>query len=193
MRGSGLSLERFIKGKSQRTKSDAKSKKKVIIHKAQRQREYAKVKKREGSALAGDSAAGSSFYDRFFSELQSGGADGDDVEGKEVEEVEAPRVDRQQQQQDRDAKKHTARPDPFFKAKKKAAITKTEQRHAREEKQKRTAAAEKKIVQRKKRHVKLSQRTATGQPIVKNHINDILSRLQAEKRGAASSKAGQGE
>ena len=86
MRGSGLSLERFIKGKSQRTKSDAKSKKKVIIHKAQRQREYAKVKKREGSALARDSAAGSSFYDRFFSALQSGVADGD-AEGEEEEEV----------------------------------------------------------------------------------------------------------
>ena len=91
------------------------------------------------------------------------------------------RVDRRQQ--DRDEKKqHTARPDPFFKAKKKAAIRKIERQRARDDKQKRTAAAEKKATQRKKRHVKLSQRTATGQPIVKNHINDILSRLQAEKQ-----------
>ena len=68
MRGSGLSIERFIKGK------------------AQRQRQYAKVKKREGSASTsevGDSATGSSFYDRFFRELKSGDAD-EDVEEEEV-------------------------------------------------------------------------------------------------------------
>uniref|UniRef100_A0AAV1ULJ6 rRNA-processing protein FYV7 n=1 Tax=Peronospora matthiolae TaxID=2874970 RepID=A0AAV1ULJ6_9STRA len=180
MRGSGLSIERFIKGKAQRTKSDANSKKKVIIHKAQRQRRYAKVKKREGSASTsdvGDSATGSSFYDRFFRELKSGDAD----EGVgEDEEVEA-RVDRRQETRD-EKKQHTARPDPFFKAKKKVAIAKIEKQRARDDKQKRTVAAEKKVTQRKKRHVKLSQRTATGQPIVKNHINDILSRLQAEKQ-----------
>lgn len=167
MRGSGLSLERFIKGKAQRSKSDAKSKKKAIIHKAQRRRQYEKVKKREESAEAG----GSSFYDRFFSELKSGKVDED------AEEVEA-RVDRKQEQQE---KKHV-KPDPFFKAKKKAAVTKMEKQKAREEKHKRIATAEKKVTQRKKRHVKLSQRTATGQPVVKNHINDILSRLQAEKK-----------
>lgn len=80
MRGSGLSIERFIKGKAQRSKSDAKSKKKVIIHKAQRRRQYEKVKKREESASTGgdgDSASGSSFYDRFFSELKSGKVDED--------------------------------------------------------------------------------------------------------------------
>jgi hypothetical protein len=80
MRGSGLSIERFIKGKKQRSKSDAKSKKKVIIHKAQRRRQYEKVKKREETATADDKdSAGSSFYDRFFSELKSGKAD-EDVE-----------------------------------------------------------------------------------------------------------------
>ncbi|GMF20211.1 unnamed protein product [Phytophthora lilii] len=79
MRGSGLSIERFIKGKAQRSKSDAKSKKKVIIHKAQRRRQYEKVKKREGASSGADggAAAGSSFYDRFFSELKSGSVDED--------------------------------------------------------------------------------------------------------------------
>ncbi|EEY55523.1 uncharacterized protein PITG_09446 [Phytophthora infestans T30-4] len=176
MRGSGLSIERFIKGKAQRSKSDAKSKKKAIIHKAQRRRQYEKVKKREESASTGgdrEAGAGSSFYDRFFSELESGKVDED------AEEVEA-RVDRKQQE--RQERKHVVKPDPFFKAKKKAAITKMEKQKAREEKQKRVATAEKKVTQRKKRHVKLSQRTATGQPVVKNHINDILSRLQAEKK-----------
>ncbi|GMF54239.1 unnamed protein product [Phytophthora fragariaefolia] len=80
-RGISMGL-RFIKGKAQRSKSDAKSKKKVIIHKAQRRRQYEKVKKREGSAAAGgdgdgDADAGSSFYDRFFSELKSGKVDED--------------------------------------------------------------------------------------------------------------------
>ncbi|GMF20208.1 unnamed protein product [Phytophthora lilii] len=94
-------------------------------------------------------------------------------------QVEA-RVDRKQQE--KAEKKHVVKPDPFFKAKKKAAITKMEKLRAREEKQKRIATVEKKVTQRKKRHVKLSQRTATGQPVVKNHINDILARLQAEKK-----------
>ncbi|KAE9032553.1 hypothetical protein PR003_g9453 [Phytophthora rubi] len=175
MRGSGLSIERFIKGKAQRSKSDAKSKKKVIIHKAQRRRQYEKVKKREESA-AGDAGAGSSFYDRFFSELKSGNVD----EDTDAEQVQA-RVDRKQQQE-REEKKRVVKPDPFFKAKKKAEVTKVEKQRVRGEKQKRIATVEKKVTQRKKRHVKLSQRTATGQPVVKNHINDILSRLQAEKK-----------
>lgn len=81
MRGSGLSLERFIQGKAQRTKADAKSKKKVIIRKAQRRREYEKVKRRDGAEAGKDTAAasagGSSFYDRFFSELKKESEDED--------------------------------------------------------------------------------------------------------------------
>ncbi|KAL4162482.1 hypothetical protein PRNP1_003019 [Phytophthora ramorum] len=172
MRGSGLSLERFIKGKAQRSRSDAKSKKKVIIHKAQRRRQYEKVKKSAAAAGDADAPAGSSFYDRFFSELQSGKVDDD------AKQVKA-RVDKQGEQSER---KHVVKPDPFFKAKKKAAVTKMEHQRAREDKKKRIVVAEKKVTQRKKRHVKLSQRTATGQPVVRNHINDILSRLQAEKK-----------
>lgn len=95
MRGSGLSLERFIKGKAHRTKADAKSKKKVIIHKALRKREYEKVKKREGiSTQRGrnpvqqekneeddddESSGPTSFYDRFFKDLKEGNV-GDDNE-----------------------------------------------------------------------------------------------------------------
>lgn len=92
MRGSGLSLERFIKGKAHRTKADAKSKKKVIIHKALRKREYEKVKKREGISTQrgrnpvqqekdgekddGDESSGpTSFYDRFFKDLKKGNVD----------------------------------------------------------------------------------------------------------------------
>lgn len=168
MRGSGLSLERFIKGKAHKSKSDAKSKKKAIIHKAQRRRQYEKVKKREESNAEAKGGA-TSFYDKFFSELKSGGVDED---GEQV----AP------QHKEKGERQHVAKPDPFFKAKKKAAITKSEKLRAREEKQKRMAEADKKVTQRKKRHVKLSQRTATGQPVVRNHINDILSRLQAEKK-----------
>ncbi|KAI9917997.1 hypothetical protein PsorP6_013017 [Peronosclerospora sorghi] len=178
MRGSGLSIERFIKGKAQRAKSDGKSKKQTIIRKAQRRREYEKVKKREGSAFKerdeSESAGGPSFYDRFFSELKSG----KDIEHAE-QNVEAG-VNKQEHVQMET--KRAVKPDPFFKAKKKAAITKMQKLKARENHQKRIAAVEKKIVQRKKRHVKLSQRTVTGQPIVKNHINDILARLQAEKK-----------
>lgn len=74
-----------------------------------------------------------------------------------------------------------AKPDPFFKAKKKAEVAKQEKQRAREERQRRQADLEKKVNQRKKRHVKLSVRTASGQPVVRNHISDILAKLQAEK------------
>lgn len=100
MRGSGLSLERFIKGKAQRTKADAKTKKRAIIHKAQRKREYAKVKQREGISTqrgrnptsvkakgsdddddddGDDNASGgpASFYDKFFRDLKRGNVDDD--------------------------------------------------------------------------------------------------------------------
>lgn len=82
MRGSGLSLERFIQGKAQRTKADAQSKKKVIIRKALRRREYEKVKRRDGAENAAgketaSAAGGSSFYDRFFSELKKESEDED--------------------------------------------------------------------------------------------------------------------
>lgn len=92
MRGSGLSLERFINGKTQRTKAEATTKKRAIIHKAQRKREYAKVKQREGIvtqrgrnptaqtsvATADEDTASSgppSFYDRFFQNLKRSNAD----------------------------------------------------------------------------------------------------------------------
>ncbi|RLN45111.1 hypothetical protein BBI17_003802 [Phytophthora kernoviae] len=167
----GSCNSRFIKGKAHKSKSDAKSKKKVIIHKAQRRREYEKVKKREGSNTEANSGS-SSFYDKFFSELKSGKVDEDAEEVEQAEKKPREKGERQ----------HAAKPDPFYKAKKKAAVTKLEKQRVREEKQKRVAESEKKVTQRKKRHVKLSQRTVRGQPVVRNHINDILSRLQAEKK-----------
>lgn len=95
MRGSGLSLERFIKGKAHKTKGEAKSKKKAIIHKAQRRREYEKVKKREQGANAGngddgdknDAGGPTSFYDRFFRDLKSGKLDDKDDEDDEDDAV----------------------------------------------------------------------------------------------------------
>ena len=68
MKGSGLSLERFIQGKAHKTKAQAKSKKKVIIHKATRKREYERVKKHESASASEETHP--SFYDRFFQELQ---------------------------------------------------------------------------------------------------------------------------
>ncbi|DAZ97190.1 TPA: hypothetical protein N0F65_003821 [Lagenidium giganteum] len=165
MKGSGLSLERFIQGKAHRTKDEAKSKKKKIIVKAQRRREYEKVKRRERPAngakgeVNDDDDAPKSFYDRFFSELK-----GEDTGNK-----------------DRQHKHSEVRPDPFFKAKKKAEVVRTEREQKKAEKNKRIAEQEKKLTERKKRHVKLSVRTATGQPLVRNHIKDILAKLQAEK------------
>jgi hypothetical protein len=95
----------------------------------------------------------------------------------------------EQEQAEAEAKperaEHTsAKPDPFFKARKKADVAKQEKQRAREERQRRQAELDKKLTQRKKRHVKLSVRTASGQPVVRNHIGDILSKLQAEKAAA---------
>ncbi|KAJ0402739.1 hypothetical protein P43SY_007881 [Pythium insidiosum] len=163
MKGSGLSLERFIKGKAHKTKAQAKSKKKAIIHKAQLKRQYEKVKKKEQQAKESapkDENGPTSFYDRFFSELKN--EDGDN----------APRG----------GKGHMDfKPDPFFKAKKKAEVVKQEKQRNAEERQKRQDEKERKVNERKKRHVKLSVRTATGQPVVRNRIKDILSKLQAEQ------------
>lgn len=160
-KSSGLSLERFIQGKAQRTKADAKSKKKVIIHKALRKRAYEKVKKQGGGDNDADGdEEPTSFYDRFFKELKQG--DGDKDGGKKAVHMDI-------------------KPDPFFKAKKKAEIVKAEKQKSREEKQQRQAEMEKKLNDRKKRHVKLSVRTASGQPVVKNRIKDILAKLQSEK------------
>lgn len=80
------------------------------------------------------------------------------------------------------ARAHTAKPNPFFKAQKKADTAKQEKQRKRDERQRRQAEVDAKVKQRKKRHVKLSVRTATGQPVVRNHIGDILSKLQAEQR-----------
>ena len=69
MTGSGLSLERFIRGKAQRTKSQAKATRKKIIYKAQRKREYTKVLNRErndeSEASNRTSDQRPSFYDNF--------------------------------------------------------------------------------------------------------------------------------
>lgn len=198
MRGSGLSLERFIKGKAHKTKGEAKSKKKVIVHKAQRRREYEKVKRREASGKKSedrDGGSGTSFYDRFFQDLQSGKVDVDEETRVRALLVcvlftyesitDAMCVLSFLEQADATEPLKTehasAKPDPFFKARKKADVAKQEKQRAREERQRRQAELEKKINQRKKRHVKLSVRTATGQPVVRNHIGDILSKLQAEK------------
>ncbi|TMW69354.1 hypothetical protein Poli38472_001510 [Pythium oligandrum] len=162
MKGSGLSLERFIQGKAQRTKSEAKSKKRAIIHKAQRKRQYEKVKKKEQQAGDKEQESGpTSFYDRFFSELKN---EGDEKPSKKNRHMEV-------------------KPDPFFKAKKKAEVKKVEKERVVSEKRKRQEEIEQKVNDRKKRHVKLSVRTSTGQPLVRNHIKDILAKLEAEKKG----------
>ncbi|TYZ63152.1 hypothetical protein PybrP1_008235 [[Pythium] brassicae (nom. inval.)] len=215
MRGSGLSLERFINGKTQRTKAEAKTKKRAIIHKAQRKREYAKVKQREGivtqrgrnptiapaaAASDEDDASGGplSFYDRFFRDLKRGNADPDSEEPERPRKKAAisdnggksaaagvPAAGTGSRAVANATRKPTAKPDPFFKAKKKAEAVKLERQKEQEARQRQRAEVEKKVSSRKKRHVKLSQRTASGQPVVKNHITDILSRLQAERKAGA--------
>lgn len=165
MRGSGLSLERFIKGKAQRKKTEAKSKKKAIIRKVLRRKEYEKVKRKEGAAALAEegSTEPTSFYDRFFSELKQEG----------TKSKPTGRVPTHQSQ----------KPDPFKKAKMKADEKRAERDRVAAEKRKKKEEIEQKVTQRKKRHVKLSMRTASGQPVVRNHINDILAKLEAEQRG----------
>lgn len=85
-------------------------------------------------------------------------------------------------------RKPTAKPDPFFKAKKKAEAVKREREQVEAERQRQRAHVAEKVSNRKKRHVKLSQRTASGQPVVKHHITDILSRLQSEQKEKSSGK-----
>lgn len=97
-------------------------------------------------------------------------------EDEDEQEEEEPEEDR------RSAKRQrvNAKPDPFFKAKKVAEVKREEKNRAVKETQEKKQQHEKKINQRKKRHVKLSVRTKTGQPVVRNRIKDILAKLQSE-------------
>ncbi len=79
-------------------------------------------------------------------------------------------------------RKRSVKPDPFFKAKKKAEVAKVEKNRIFQEKKDRIAQVENKVQERKKRHVRLSVRTATGQPVVRNRITDVLAKLQAEQQ-----------
>jgi len=77
-------------------------------------------------------------------------------------------------------KKNTAKPDPLFKAKLKAKSVRDERDRKRKEIQEKFEKRDATIRSRKKRHVKMSLRTATGQPVIKNQITDILAKLQGK-------------
>ncbi|OQR94296.1 hypothetical protein ACHHYP_01583 [Achlya hypogyna] len=162
-KGSGLSLERFIRGKARPTnyKSESSSGKRRRVEKAVLLRGYRKEKERavaEPPAKAGPP----SFYDKFFSSI-----------GKDDEEPQAKKP--------RDDTKATRKPDPLFKAKRKAQDVRDEKQAKRQAIEAKLQEKESKIVQRKKRHVKLSLRTKTGQPVIKHQMKDILQKLKASK------------
>ncbi|RQM29238.1 hypothetical protein B5M09_002513 [Aphanomyces astaci] len=194
--GSGLSLERFIRGKARpnKGKGETASGKRKRVEKAVLLRNYRKEKQRvnpsapSSSAAADDddgasSNAPKSFYDKvhksssfvfvciscgdiwlqFFATLHDDGGD-DSTAARSTPKAPS-----------------THKPDPLFKAKRKAQQVKDERTVKRQVIEQKVKEKEKKVEKRKKRHVKMSLRTKTGQPVVKHQIKDILAKLKSSK------------
>ncbi|RHY09103.1 hypothetical protein DYB25_000709 [Aphanomyces astaci] len=174
--GSGLSLERFIRGKARpnKGKGETASGKRKRVEKAVLLRNYRKEKQRvnpsapSSSAAADDddgasSNAPKSFYDKFFATLHDDGGD-DSTTARSTPKAPS-----------------THKPDPLFKAKRKAQHVKDERTVKRQVIEQKVKEKEKKVEKRKKRHVKMSLRTKTGQPVVKHQIKDILAKLKSSK------------
>ncbi|RHY95722.1 hypothetical protein DYB37_002741 [Aphanomyces astaci] len=174
--GSGLSLERFIRGKARpnKGKGETASGKRKRVEKAVLLRNYRKEKQRVNpsapafsSVAAGDDGASSnapkSFYDKFFATLHDDGGD-DSTAARSTPKAPS-----------------THKPDPLFKAKRKAQHVKDERTVKRQVIEQKVKEKEKKVEKRKKRHVKMSLRTKTGQPVVKHQIKDILAKLKSSK------------
>ncbi|ETV98787.1 hypothetical protein H310_08297 [Aphanomyces invadans] len=166
--GSGLSLERFIRGKARPNKGKGESAggKRKRVEKAVLLRNYRKEKQRVNApapaTAADDSNAPKSFYDKFFATIKN---DGDDnISSKSMHKSPT-----------------THKPDPLFKAKRKAQLVKDERNVKRQIIEQKVKEKEKKVEKRKKRHVKLSLRTKTGQPVVKHQIKDILAKLKSSQ------------
>ncbi|KAF0717315.1 Aste57867_2346 [Aphanomyces stellatus] len=170
--GSGLSLERFIRGKARpnKGKGETASGKRKRVEKAVLLRNYRKEKERSQPAVpsaakvpaaSSESGKPASFYDKFFAQMNDGD---DNNHGKHKKERQAS---------------STHRPDPLFKAKQKAQMVKDQRNQKRAAIEENLKVKEKKVEQRKKRHVKMSLRTKTGQPVVKHQIKDILAKLKS--------------
>ncbi|KDO23363.1 hypothetical protein SPRG_11455 [Saprolegnia parasitica CBS 223.65] len=160
-KGSGLSLERFIRGKARPTnfKSESAGGKRRRVEKAVLLRTYRKVKEREEPPVK--AGGGPSFYDKFFASMQ----DGDDG-------------DRPAKKAPRDDGEKARKPDPLFKAKRKAQGVRDERQAKRQAIEAKLEEKQSKVVARKKRHVKLSLRTKTGQPVIKHQMKDLLHKLR---------------
>ncbi|OQS06750.1 hypothetical protein THRCLA_01221 [Thraustotheca clavata] len=163
-KGSGLSLERFIRGKARpnKFKSESSSGKRRRVEKAVLLRNYRKEKSRIDTGNDENESTGpKSFYDKFFASIKE-----DDDENKS----------HGKRKHEKEESSH--KPDPLFKAKRKAQNVRDERNAKRQAIEEKIKEKESKIVQRKKRHVKLSLRTKTGQPVIKHQMKDILHKLK---------------
>nr|CCA22409.1 conserved hypothetical protein [Albugo laibachii Nc14] len=151
-----ISLTRFMNGKRCERRKDATESKEKMIRKCQWKRTREKIEKKKSDQQSSNGPM--SFYDEFFSNLTN-------------------------KPSEPQRKKPLAnnRPDPLYKAKRKAEEMKSERDEAIQMKKQKHDIVQKTIQSRKKRHAMLSARTATGQPIVRNQISDILKQLQKPK------------
>eukprot|EP00611_Tribonema_gayanum_P025149 TRINITY_DN5679_c0_g1_i1.p1 TRINITY_DN5679_c0_g1~~TRINITY_DN5679_c0_g1_i1.p1 ORF type:complete len:178 (-),score=62.91 TRINITY_DN5679_c0_g1_i1:196-729(-) len=159
-----LTLERFAGGKDGSSIAFKKKKqafKRKLVHKAQLKKEYAKVLKREGMAPPDPP----SHQQRRQPEVPAAEADGDATAaaGEPAER-----------------RKRTVRPDPFRAAKAKATQRAEEIEQRKQQKAQVESAKQQRESERRKRHALLSAKTKTGQPVMKNKIFDMLSKIQAD-------------
>ncbi|CCI48250.1 unnamed protein product [Albugo candida] len=145
-----------MNGKRCERRKDTTESKQKMIRKCQWKRTREKIAKNKSEQQSSNGSM--SFYDQFFSTLTN-----------QVSETQRkkPLINN--------------RPDPLFKAKRKAEQIKSKREEGIELKKQKHENIQKTIKARKKRHAMLSARTATGQPIVRNQISDILKQLQKPK------------
>jgi rRNA processing len=135
-----------------------------MYQKAQLKRQYQKVLKQEG--MATDAAA-----DQAPAKAPKRSYDSDDDESNDEPAASGPHKSSKAER--------SAKPDPFRDAKLKAGVKRQEVANAKAEEAASLQAKEERVQERKRKHALLSQRTRTGQPVMKNQILNLLAKIKS--------------
>jgi rRNA processing len=134
-----------------------------MYQKAQLKRQYQKVLKQEG--MTTDAA------DQRPAQVAKRSHDSDDDDSDDAPAASAPHKSGKAER--------SAKPDPFRDAKLKADAKRQEAASAKAEKAANLQAKEERVQERKRKHALLSQRTRTGQPVMKNQIFNLLEKIKS--------------
>jgi rRNA processing len=135
-----------------------------MYQKAQLKRQYQKVLKQEG--MTTDAAA-----DQAPAKGAKRSHNSDDDESDDEPAASPPHKSGKAER--------SAKPDPFREAKLTAGVKRQEVANAKAEKAASLHAKEERLQERKRKHALLSQRTRTGQPVMKNQIFNLLEKIKS--------------